>query len=47
LKIKITENQLDTISKNLNDEELSMMDDRATQRKDVFTKSTVADKKAF
>ncbi len=32
---------------NLNDEELSMMDDRATQRKDVFTKSTVANKKAF
>ncbi|MFM2156095.1 MAG: hypothetical protein RL516_844 [Bacteroidota bacterium] len=32
---------------NLNDEELSLMDDRATQRKDVFTKSTVANKKAF
>jgi hypothetical protein len=32
---------------NLNDEELSMMDDRATQRKDIFTKSTVANKKAF
>jgi len=32
---------------NLNDEELSMMDDRATQRKDIFSKSTVANKKAF
>jgi hypothetical protein len=32
---------------NLNDEELSLMDDRATQRKNVFTKSTVANKKAF
>jgi hypothetical protein len=32
---------------NLNDEELSLMDNRATQRKDVFTKSTVANKKAF
>jgi hypothetical protein len=32
---------------NLNDEDLSMMDDRAAQRKDVFSKSTVADKKAF
>jgi len=32
---------------NLNDDELSLMDDRATQRKDVFTKSTVANKKAI
>jgi hypothetical protein len=32
---------------NLNDEDLSMMDDRAAQRKDVFSKSSVADKKAF
>jgi hypothetical protein len=32
---------------NLNDEDLSMMDDRAAQRKDIFSKSTVADKKAF
>ncbi len=32
---------------NLNDEELSMMDDRAAQRKDIFSKSTVANKKAF
>jgi hypothetical protein len=32
---------------NLNDEELSMMDDRATHRKDVFTKSTVANKKSI
>ena len=32
---------------NLNDEELSMMDDRATQRKDIFSKTTVTNKKAF
>lgn len=32
---------------NLNDEDLSMMDDRAAQRKEVFSKSTVANKKAF
>ena len=32
---------------NLNDEELSIMDDRATQRKDVFSKSSVTNKKAF
>jgi hypothetical protein len=31
---------------NLNDEDLSMMDDRAAQRKEVFSKSTVANKKA-
>jgi hypothetical protein len=32
---------------NLNDEELAMMDDRATQRKDIFSKTNVANKKAF
>jgi len=32
---------------NLNDEDLSIMDDRAAQRKEVFSKSTVANKKAF
>jgi hypothetical protein len=32
---------------NLNDEDLSMMDNRAAQRKEVFSKSTVANKKAF
>ncbi|MFM7016289.1 MAG: hypothetical protein ACKOX3_08180 [Bacteroidota bacterium] len=32
---------------NLNDDELSMMDDRAAHRKDVFGKSSVANKKAF
>ena len=32
---------------NLNDEDLLMMDDRAAQRKEVFSKSTVANKKAF
>ena len=32
---------------NLSDEDLSMMDDRAAQRKEVFSKSTVANKKAF
>lgn len=31
----------------LNDEDLSLMDDRAAQRKDVFSQSKVTNKKAF
>lgn len=32
---------------NLNDEELSMMDDRASHRKGVFSQTSVSNKKAF
>lgn len=32
---------------NLNDDELSMMDDRATQRKEVFSKTSLVNKKAL
>jgi hypothetical protein len=32
---------------NMSNDDLSMMDDRANHRKEVFSKSTVANKKAF